>query len=91
MPAPRKRTPPIEQRSMGPIQPTTDAQTTDKQRTVDVQPTDSVPTTDVQQGETPRRQIRIPNAEWIRINHEARERGISASALVRMIIKEWLK
>ena len=63
---------------------------TDTQRTTDAQATDSVLTTDTQQGETPRRQIRIPDTDWDRLNSAAAGRSISASALVRQILREWL-
>ena len=65
------------------------AQSTDTERTTDVQPTDTVHPPAVQ-GETPRRQIRIPNGDWLRLKREAAERGISTSALIRMIVREWL-
>ena len=66
--------------------PTTDAQTTDNQQTDDAQTTDTRPT----EGETPRRQVRLPDEDWTRLQQAARRRGISASALVRLILREWI-
>jgi len=57
-------------------QPTGDAQTTDSERT---------------EGETPRRQIRISDADWSRLSLAARESGLSTSALVRQILREWMR
>ena len=68
-------------------QPTSDAQTTDKQPTGDAQTTDSERT----EGETPRRQIRISDADWSRLSLAARESGLSTSALVRQILREWMR
>lgn len=65
--------------------PTIDAQSTHKQLTTDPQTTDS------QQGETPRRQIRISDTDWERLTWAARSRGISTSALIRQVLREWLK
>ena len=70
---------------------TNDIQTTDKRLTTDAQPTDSVGTTDAREGETPRRQIRISDSDWRRLTQDAKARGISTSALVRQILREWLR
>ena len=67
--------------------PTTDAQETDKQLINDAQETDSERT----EGETPRRQIRISDADWSRLSMAARENGLSTSALVRQILREWMR
>ena len=72
-------------------QRTDDAQQTDKRLTDDSQTTDNQRTDNAQKGETPRRQIRIPDTDWNRLTVEATERGISTSALVRQILREWLR
>ena len=68
---------------------TTDAQPTDNRPTDDPQPTDNQLTTDAQ-GETPRRQIRIPDPIWEALQREAQGRSISVSALIRIILSEHL-
>ena len=69
----------------------TDPQPTDDRPTEDIQQTDIVQTDDAQKGETPRRQIRISDADWNELKRHFEARGLTVSAGIRMIVKEYLR
>lgn len=64
-----------------------DVPTADKRRAEDVQPADKRQTSDVLK----RYNIRIAPADWERLQNAAAAEGTSASAIVRRLIKHYLK
>lgn len=42
-------------------------------------------------GNTPIRAIRIPDELWKPLMEKARERGMDSSAVIRQLIRQWLK
>ena len=63
-------------------------QTPDKY-TADTQPTHSRSTKDP--GETPARNVRISNRDWDALKSAAAEEGTSAGAIIRRLIREYLR
>ena len=67
-----------------------DPQKTDKDTTTDPQATDERPTRDVQKTPLERYQFRLHPEDWRRLQDHFEARGISVSAGIRMIIREYL-
>ena len=64
----------------------------DKQHTGDTQTTDEHSTDAVQTTHRLKRyDVRFDPDTWARIQTEARRRGLSTSAMLRMIVNEWLQ
>ena len=64
-----------------------DVQPTDKRQTSEVQPADDQQTSEVLQ----RYNVRLQESDWNRLKRAAAAEGTSASAIVRRLVKEYLR